>query len=161
LRAGLASIRSKKGFNIKRAPLDPHLFIQERDAAFAPSTPTSEIPLDRSATIGLTSPATLPLLLAGYLRLNKGERLKTKRLATGEIYVALRGQGRSRKGRDEIAWAEGDIFCLPGSEPAAEHEVEACFVLYYVCDEPVLRFLGRARPSPARRRLRPCFILRR
>jgi gentisate 1,2-dioxygenase len=79
---------------------------------------------------------------------NGGERLKTFRRATGEIYVVLCGRGRSIKADDEITWREGDIFCLPGGEAPTEHEADVTATLYHVSDEPALRFLGADAPKP-------------
>ncbi len=138
------------GFNIKRAPLPPGRFDEEHARAFDPTSPTAVIPLDRSGVLGLPFPATTPLMLAGYIRVRAGERLEMTPRATGEIYVVLRGSGRTRKADDEIAWEEGDIFCLPGGEAATAHEAThgEGAVLYCVSDEPTLRFAGAGAPKP-------------
>jgi len=134
------------GFNIKRPSLAADMFAEERDRAFDVASPTSSILLDRSAVLGLAFPATTPLLLAGYARVRAGERLETSPRATGEIYVALQGRGHTRKADDEIAWEDGDIFCLPGGDAATMHAADADAVLYCVSDEPALRFEGAGAP---------------
>lgn len=134
------------GFNIKRPRLSPTLFTKERDRAHHPMTPTSVTHLDSSAALGLGSAATTPLLLASYLTLQTGAALETSPRASGEIYVALRGSGWTRKGKHAIAWEQGDIFCLPGGEPSTIHNARDHAVLYSVNDEPALRFLGVRAP---------------
>lgn len=135
------------GFNIQRPPLSADAFLAERDRAFDPATPTSAIALDRSAPLGLPFAATTPLLLAQYLRVRAGEVLETRPRATGEVYVALRGMGTTRKAGEAVAWGEGDVFCLPGGDAPTIHAGEDG-VLYVVSDEPALRFAGASAPRP-------------
>lgn len=124
------------GFNIKRPPLAACIFSDERDRAFALETPTGSILLDRSDVLGLSLAATTPLLrsdhaalLAGYAVIRAGQDLMTSSRSTAEIYVALRGSGRTLKASDEIAWQEGDVFCLPGGESATVHSAHTDAVL--------------------------------
>lgn len=138
----------EEGFNIKRPRLEPRQFTTERDAAFRADARTSEILLDCAADLGLSHPATSPLLLAGYLRVNAGEKLTVSRVATGEIHVVLAGMGETRKGGDRVRWSGGDIFCLPGGEAPAEHIADDAAVLYHVCDAPALAFIGARAPGP-------------
>lgn len=140
----------EEGFNIRRPRLEPRQFIAERDAAFRPDAPTAEIPLDCSAAPGLAQPATSPLLLASYLRINAGETLGVSRVASGEIHVVLQGAGETRKGGDRVRWCQGDVFCLPGGAAPAEHAADDTAVLYHVCDAPALTFLGAGAPGPGR-----------
>jgi len=135
------------GFNIKRPALTPRLFSDARDQAFQPGGATAEIMLDSAGELGLPYPATTPLLLASYLRLNAGDRFQTTRIATGEIYVVLQGSGQSRKAGEQIDWNEGDVFCLPGNEAPTHHHAASSAVLYHVSDEPTLRFLGARPPA--------------
>jgi gentisate 1,2-dioxygenase len=130
------------GFNIQRAVLRPDVFLTERDRAFDDAAPTGLIHLDRSSMLGLPFPATSPWLLASYIILRRGDQLESGLRASGEIYVALRGAGWTAKGSDHIAWATGDIFCLPGGEAATIHHADSDAVLYVVSDDPALRFEG-------------------
>ena len=133
------------GFNIQRPRQRPHAFIAEREAAFSPGESAS-FPLDQSASLGLPFAATTPLMLARYLRLTDRHPLAVESCAAGEVYVALQGEGRSRRGPDEVTWRAGDVFCLPGARDPSWHEA-ANGVLYMVCDEPAFRFLGAAAPA--------------
>src|SRR6266851_4977247 len=54
----------EKGFNIKRAPIEPQAFVAEMSRAFAADAPTGFTPLDLSAALGTDDPATTPFMLA-------------------------------------------------------------------------------------------------
>jgi gentisate 1,2-dioxygenase len=138
----------EEGFNIRRPALAPRAFLAERDLAFDTAGPSAAIPLDSSAALGTPQPATTPLLLASYLRIRPGEVLRTRPYATGEIHVALQGAGATTKADDRIPWQQGDVFLLPGGIAPTIHVAGGAepAVLYSVCDEPALRFLGAAPP---------------
>jgi gentisate 1,2-dioxygenase len=139
---------SADGFNIKKPRIPAHLFIAERDCAFAPETATGVVPLDLSATLGLDFPATTPLILARYGRIRRGETLRTRFTASGEIYYVIAGAGRTAWDSTSLAWEAGDVFCLPGGAAASHTATETDTVLWIVTNEPELAF-ERAEP-PAR-----------
>lgn len=138
---------SGKAFAIKHPPVPRHVFLAERDRAFAPDTPTGLIALNLSPALELDFPATTPLILARYARIRAGETLETSFRASGEVFYAIRGRGRTECGNDRIEWAAGDTVFLPGGA-AARHTASDDAVLWVVTDEPQLAFLGVAAPVP-------------
>jgi gentisate 1,2-dioxygenase len=112
--------------------------------------PTRVIPFDLSAKLRCPGPATSPNLLASFVRLNPGESLATRASATSQLFYVIRGRGRTECDQGATGWAEGDVLVLP---PTAEvrHEAEpgSDAALYWVHDEPLMRYLG-VRPSEAR-----------
>lgn len=121
-------------------------------AALHRGAPTGVVPLDLSGPLGIDrGPATSPALLASFVRIDAGDELATAPVATSEIYVVMAGAGTSRVDGDEVAWATGDVFVLPGG-CRSTHRATADATLYWVTDEPLLRHLGVA---PTEQRLRP------
>jgi gentisate 1,2-dioxygenase len=129
--------------------------------------PTRVIPLNLQRELALDYPATAPNLLANFLRIRPGEQLDSGvEWATSQSFYVIRGNGSSMTRAGRIEWMEGDLFVLPylgDDAPAicetgrqcAQHFCDAeprfggC-ALYWVHDEPLLRYLG-VRPSNARR----------
>lgn len=116
-----------------------HAFLDERRRAFDPGAASGFVVLDRSSLLETEFPATLPLMLARYLRSNAGESVTTRFKASGEIYAVLAGRGRTEREEDLIEWGAGDIFVLPGGEETA-HTAASWAVLYVVTNEPLLAF---------------------
>jgi len=139
------------GFNIKRPPIVPRVFLEEHRRAFAPETPTGLVPLDQGGLLELDFPATLPLILARYLRIRAGERVKTRLEASGEIYVVLMGTGATEWNEGVIAWSAGDVFVLPGGDERCHRAEGEDAVLYVATNEPLLAF-ERLRPPRGQRR---------
>lgn len=112
--------------------------------------PSRVIPLDISQALRCSAPATGPSLAASFIRLEAGILLKTSVQATSELFYVIQGSGVSKVGEQEIAWAQGDFFTLPGA--AAQHRSSEPAVLYWVNDAPLLEYLGverkRARFAP-------------
>ena len=119
-----------------------HVFVAERDRAVDPQTGTALIPLDLSDRLGLGYPATVPNLLARYVRIAAGDEAGFELVSSGEAYYVIEGSGTVAKNGDSIAWAEGDVFVLPGggrTRIRANHEDA---LLWMVTDEPVLSYFG-------------------
>jgi len=144
-RARYWSVRD--AFAQKHAPVPRHVFAAECERAFAETTPSGLIDMDLSAVLGAPGPATLPFVLARYVRLNPGAPLLHRLKATSETYYVIAGAGRTSNRADAIAWKEGDVFCFPGGGES-RHEAETRAVLFLVTDEPQLAFLGAAPPAP-------------
>ena len=127
----------------------PRIPIEQFPASLHVGRPTGVTALDLSGPLGLEAgPATSPALVASFVCIAAGDRLETRAAATSELFVVLRGAGRSTVGTDVLDWAEGDIFVLPcGAEPTHEATSDAAF--YWVTDEPLLRYLG-VTPTEAR-----------
>lgn len=106
------------------------------------------VPLDLSAELGITSgPATSPGLLANFVRIAAGDRITTDPNATSQLFYVIEGGGRTEvDGSDDaIEWTTGDFVTLPcrgqGSS-GTTHLADDEAVLYWVHDEPMLRYLG-------------------
>lgn len=133
----------------------PRVPIEQFPAALHVGQPTGIVALDLAGPLGITSgPATSPGLLASFVRIDAGDQLETAATATSELFVVLRGEGRSTIGADVLTWSEGDIFVLPCGS-AARHEATSDAAFYWVTDEPLLRYLG---VTPTEARFAPTFF---
>lgn len=104
--------------------------------------PTAVIPLDLSAELGCSGPATSPALAAHFLRIQAGEGLKAAANATSSLFYVLQGAGQLQwGGRPPLPWGAGDLFVLPAGE-APLLQAEHTSVLYWVHDGPLLSHLG-------------------
>lgn len=140
-------------FTFAWPPVPARQFLAERDQAFDPAGPSGLIPLDASDALGTAYPATTPVLLLSYLKLRAGETLETELAASGEIFYAMRGHGRSRNGADAIAWAAGDLFCFPGGGLSRHRAGAEDSLLMLATNEPLLALEGLRPPAPGRARI--------
>ncbi|KVN76199.1 cupin domain-containing protein [Burkholderia ubonensis] len=115
--------------------------------------PTRVVPLDLSAELGCSGPATGPGLSANFLRIDAGEALTFDPIATSQVCYVISGTGRVEQGATRFPFAQGDFFTLPGGISAVLH-ADATATLYYVNDAPLLSYLGatqvQARFAPTR-----------
>ena len=149
---------SLDGFNIKRPPIPPHVFLSERDQALGPTTPTGLIPLDLAPILGVDSPVTTPLILARYARIRARETLTTTFRASAVLCYVIAGSGRTtfgEDGREAINWEPGDAFCLPGGSTIRHRAGASDAVLWVVTNEPQLAFEGLEPPAPGGAPIRP------
>jgi gentisate 1,2-dioxygenase len=114
--------------------------------------PTRILPLDSGATLGVVGPATTPGLCANFVHVRPSEAIASEAAATTHLFFAMRGAGATRLADGtEFAWHSGDLFILPAGGPAL-HDAAEDAALYWVHDEPLLRYLGvvprQARFSP-------------
>ena len=118
---------------------------------------TGIVPLDLSEALGVTTgSATSPGLLANFIRIRAGEQVSTDPNATSQLYYVLHGRGHASVDGRVVGWEKGDFLTLPAGNPATffAHSEAA---LYWVHDEPLLRYLGvqaseaRFRPTKFRR----------
>jgi len=104
--------------------------------------PTRIIPLDAADQLLCPGPATAPGLCANFVRIRAGESCFTDANATSHLLFVMRGEGVTRlAGDEEFAWQAGDLFTLPARSRAL-HAATADAALYWVHDEPLLRYLG-------------------
>lgn len=109
--------------------------------------PSRAVPLDLSAELRCAGPATTPGLCSSFIRILPAEAVATDVNATSQLFFVMRGRGRTRletRGHGaavEIPWEAGDLFTLPAGSPA-RHEAGDDAALYWVHDEPLLRYLG-------------------
>lgn len=99
------------------------------------------IPLALSDLLGCDYPATSPGLLANFVRIIHGEKIKTNANATSQLFYVIRGNGRSVVGDLIIPWNTGDMFVLPAHSDVV-HYADTDSAFYYVHDEPLLTYLG-------------------
>eukprot|EP00928_Gymnodinium_smaydae_P082170 TRINITY_DN6556_c0_g2_i1.p1 TRINITY_DN6556_c0_g2~~TRINITY_DN6556_c0_g2_i1.p1 ORF type:complete len:412 (+),score=33.90 TRINITY_DN6556_c0_g2_i1:58-1293(+) len=129
--------------------------------------PSRVVPFDLSDDLHLDYPATAPNLMANFVRINIGEDLPTGlERATSQVFYVIRGTGSSLSRAGKVDWKEGDLFVLPylGDNATAVCDVKSQCVLhhcdedphfggcalYWVHDEPLLKYLG-VRPDAERR----------
>ena len=138
-------------FNWSWGPVPRHQFLAERDLAFDADGPSALIPLDISDALQTPYPATLPSILARYVKLHASDTLSHAFVASGEIYYVLEGAGSSTNGEDRIAWGAGDVFCFPGGAETT-HDAEQPSILFCVTNEPLLAFDNLQAPAPGQAR---------
>jgi gentisate 1,2-dioxygenase len=103
---------------------------------------TRTIPLDISSVLACPGPATTPGLCANFVHVCDGEAHITDANATSQLFFVMRGTGSSRiDGQADFEWQAGDLFTLPAHSRAL-HAATADAALYWVHDEPLLRYLG-------------------
>ncbi|HEX4245979.1 MAG TPA: cupin domain-containing protein [Acidimicrobiales bacterium] len=103
---------------------------------------TRVVPLDLSASLGIPDgPATSPALLASFIHIRATEKTSTAPIATSELYYILRGEGVSIVNGEVISWRAGDFITLPAGCRSTHHATSDT-AMYWVTDEPLLRYLG-------------------
>jgi len=119
--------------------------------------PTGVVPLDLSTELGIThGEATSPALLANFVRIRAGEQIDTNPNATSQLYYVMYGRGFAAIDGHLVRWEKGDFLTMPAGSRAVFY-ADADAVLYWVHDEPLLRYLGadatqpRFRPTKFRR----------
>ena len=115
---------------------------------------TRVIPIDNSKALGHTAhAATSPNLLASFIRICAGESIETQARATSQAFYVIRGSGGSASSTGEhglaLQWGAGDLFVLPATSGPVKHTADAAasggdVSLYWIHDEPLLRYLGVA-----------------
>ncbi|HEY6530702.1 MAG TPA: cupin domain-containing protein [Acidimicrobiales bacterium] len=125
----------------------PSIPLERFDPSRHRSVATGIIPFDLSGPLGIDAgPATSPALLASFVRIAPGDSLTTEVVATSELFHVVAGSGTSTVDEAVLRWSAGDFFVLPSGSPAV-HRAETDATLYWVTDEPLLRFLGVAPTS--------------
>lgn len=150
---------SSDAFDIALPPVPRRQFVEECDRAFDPNAGSAIVDLDRGPEMALDFAATTPLLLAHYLRIAPGDRLRFDSRAGVELYYVIAGAGRSDKAGESLSWEAGDAFALPGGG-VAEHEAYEggaanAALLWAVTNAPALAFEGLSPPPPERSPIRP------
>ena len=103
---------------------------------------TRTIPLDTSPILGCPGPSTSPGLCASFVHICPGDGHITDANATSQLFFVMRGTGSTRLADGvELAWQAGDLFTLP-ARSRATHAAADDAALYWVHDEPLLRYLG-------------------
>jgi gentisate 1,2-dioxygenase len=119
-----------------------HVFVAERDRALDERTGTALIPLDLSGRLGLGYPATVPNLLARYVRIAAGDEISFELASSGEAFYVMDGSGEVEKGGERFVWGSGDVFVLPGAGATHLEAGDGGALLWMVTDEPMLSYFG-------------------
>jgi gentisate 1,2-dioxygenase len=138
-------------FNWSWPTVPRHQFLAERDKAYDPNGNSGLIPLDISDVLETPYPATIPAILARYVKVRAGESVSHAFAASGEVYYVLDGNGVSTNGADTVTWGAGDVFCFPGGNET-NHDAEASAILFCVTNEPLLAFENLQSPAPGKSR---------
>jgi gentisate 1,2-dioxygenase len=110
--------------------------------------PTGVVPLDLSDELGIkTGNATSPGLLASFLRIRAGEQIDTRPNATSQLYYVIYGRGFSAVNGRMVKWEKGDFLTLPAGARSVFY-ADSDAALYWVHDEPLLRYLGAEASQP-------------
>ena len=137
-------------FQQGRPDVPSHVFVAERDRALDARTGSVLIALDLADRLGLDYPATVPNLLARYVRVAGGDEVAFELVSSGEACYVMDGSGEVEKGGDRFAWVAGDVFVLPGiGGPTRVRANAGGALLWMVTDEPALAYFGIGE-SPAR-----------
>jgi gentisate 1,2-dioxygenase len=110
--------------------------------------PTGVVPLDLSDDLGIkTGAATSPALLANFVRIRPGEQIDTSPNATSQLYYVLFGRGFAAVNGRLVQWEKGDFLTLPAGARSVFYAY-ADTAMYWVHDEPLLRYLGAEAREP-------------
>jgi gentisate 1,2-dioxygenase len=123
----------------------PRIPIREFSADLYASGPSRVVPLDLSADLHTSYPATGPGLLASFVRIRAGERIATAHNASSEFYFVIRGRGRTETADGSIEWKAGDFVALPAI--GALHYADEDAAFYMVNDSPLFAYLGAQKAS--------------
>jgi gentisate 1,2-dioxygenase len=116
--------------------------VQSFPASLHQSGATRVIPFDLSQKMQIAYPATCPNLMASFLRICVNETLETDACATSQAFYIIRGEGFSEGEHGPIAWSQGDLFVIPACEKKIVHNASADTAMYWVSDEPLMKYLG-------------------
>ncbi|MBT7732260.1 MAG: cupin domain-containing protein [Rhodospirillaceae bacterium] len=131
---------SGNAFMVGATPIPDIVFEEEPRKAFADGTPTSLIPCDISSQLGCNYPATSPLILVYYARINYGEVLSTLFNASGALAYVISGSGETICQDEVIKWGEGDVFLMPGGKKQTHRAFKEPVILWIATNEPQLEF---------------------
>ena len=127
-------------FNIVLDPIPDMVFKAEIDDAMAADAKTGFTICDNSHVLGTKTPATSPLLLARYARINTNETLEATFNTEGSIWYVISGTGTTCFTDQTFQWGAGDVFILPGGAPASLAAKGGDAVLWVVTNEPQMDF---------------------
>ncbi len=134
----------------------PQLPITRFDPEIYMDQPTGVIPLDLSEQLGIkTGEATSPALLANFLRIRPGEQIDTSPNATSQLYYVLFGRGFAAVNGQLVKWEKGDFLTLPAGAHSVFYAATET-AMYWVHDEPLMRYLGAEATRPRFRATKFC-----
>ena len=127
-------------FKADLSPIPAAGFVGERDQAFDPGTGTKLILVDQGEAMNVDFPATTPLVLAAYARIQAGDVLTHNPCASTIFGFVIKGHGGLIQGKDKIGWSAGDVFCLHGGVPISFASGDEDSILWLVSNEPQFSF---------------------
>ncbi|NIE75931.1 cupin domain-containing protein [Pantoea sp. Ap-967] len=130
-----------KAANPIGAGLTPKIPYSLFPEALYDSGPSRLVPLDLSAKLKCTAPATGPGLCANFIRLNAEDSMDLQPNATSQVMYVIDGSGELSYGETRLSWDKGCFIALPGLE-ITHLTAKTDSRLYYVHDEPLLQYLG-------------------
>ncbi len=142
---------SGNAFNIVLSPVPDKVFATEIEAVQATDAKTGYVACDISGELNNPTPATTPLLLARYARINEGEKLDGTFNTAGSIWYVIKGAGTTQFEEQTISWNAGDVFLIPGGAPATLQAISGDAILWVVTNEPQMAF-ENAQPQTAAER---------
>ncbi|MEE6178444.1 cupin [Mycobacterium sp. 050134] len=126
----------------------PQVPITRFDPGIYVDQPTGIFPLDLSKELGLTTgEATSPALLANFVRIRTGEQVDASPNATSQLYYVLYGRGIAAINGQLVKWEKGDFLTLPAGTHSVFYADDET-AMYWVHDEPLLRYLGAEATQP-------------
>ena len=137
---------------VRRGLSDPISYHQWGSALHS-SGPSAVLPLELSAELGASGPATSPALAAHFIRILAGEGVKAAANATSSLFYVMSGSGRCERSAEgsspasTLSWQQGDLFVLPAGGAPLLH-ADSTAVLYWVHDAPLLDYLGVVPNAP-------------
>ncbi len=134
-------------FNVILPNVPNAVFSDEPSRALDPATKTGFVNCDVSQEMECPFPATSPFLLARYARINPGESLTADFNASGIVHYVITGTGSSKINDEEITWASGDVFVVPGGAPTVHRVGDEAAVLWVVGNDPQLNFENLRAPA--------------
>lgn len=102
---------------------------------------TRVVPLDLSEKLGCAGPATSPGLCASFVRVTPSRALELTPNASSQLFYVLRGKGKAVFDGALLPFGKGDVLTLPFGH-AISLSAEEDATLYWIHDEPLLRYLG-------------------
>ncbi len=130
---------SANAFNLVLPPVPDAVFVTEPAASLASDAPTGYTTCDLAREMDNKTPATTPLLLARYARINAGDILASDFNTAGSIWYVIQGSGIASLAGEDISWSAGDVFVLPGTAVTLQSDAVDS-VLWVVTNEPQLQF---------------------
>lgn len=137
---------SANAFNIHLPEVPAKAFNEVAANAMTPGMPTGWYACDQAQQLGCDFPATTPLMLARYARINAGDSWIFEPVASGVIAFVIQGSGTSNTDFEQLEWAAGDVLFFAGGQSIALTADAADAVLWIVTDEPLYAFC-KAKPQ--------------
>jgi hypothetical protein len=111
------------------------------------SGPTRVIPFDIDDYLEIDHECTSPNLMASFLRVEKGDTLDTRAVASSQAFYVIRGSGVTSGEHGSITWSTGDLFVVPVTEGAMQHtcvdgDGNSGAAIYWVHDQPLMDYIG-------------------